>query len=145
MNQRILDAGHKLYSTWKTWSYYRPPANLKALMKYAIKNGFWNAKSVRIHARSMRIHHFIPFFFTLGLILLTVAGLIELALFKSTWLLNVLGLFISMHLLLGLLFTIRSLKYENDGRKIVLPFIFFAFHFSYGWGTLKGFLKGNSA
>ena len=145
MNQRILDAGHTLYSTWKTWCYYRPPSDLKALMKYAVKNGFWNAKSVRIHARSMRIHHFIPFFFTLGIILLVLAGLIELLLFKSTWFLNLLGLSISLHLLMGLLFTVRSLKYENDGRKIVLPFVFFAFHFSYGWGTLKGFLKGLKA
>jgi hypothetical protein len=51
---------------------------------------------------------------------------------------------VSAHLLAGIAFAIRSLKYEYDGRKIVLPFIFFAFHFSYGWGTLRGFLKGKS-
>ena len=145
MNQRILNAGHNLYITWKTYCYYRPQSDLKALMKYAGRNGFWNARSLQIHARSMRIHHFIPFFFTLGLILLTIFGLAELLLFKSTWALQLLGVFISIHLLLGLFFTIRSLKYENDGRKIVLPFIFFAFHFCYGWGTLKGFLKSKDA
>lgn len=143
MNQRILDAGHKLYITWKTWCYYRPPADLKALMKYAKKNGFWNAKTMSIHARSMRLHHFIPFVFTAGLVMLFIAGLMELLINHTAVSLGLLGLIVSMHLLIGLFFTVRSLKYENDGRKIVLPFIFFAFHFSYGWGTIVGFLKGN--
>ncbi len=141
MNQRILDVGHTLYSTWKTWCYYRPPANLKALMNYAIKNGFWNAKSLRIHAKSMRTHHFIPFIFTAGLIGLSILGLLEFLIIHTTWCWALLGVIVSIHLLFGLFFTIRSLKYENDGRKIVLPFVFFAFHFSYGWGTMKGFLQ----
>ena len=145
MNQRILDAGHKLYSTWKTWCYYRPPANLNALFKYAFKNGFWNAKSILIHAKSMRIHHFIPFFFTTGILFLLIAGVIEFAANSSTTCWQLLGWLVSLHLIIGLVFSIRSLNYENDGRKIVLPFIFFAFHFSYGWGTIKGFLKGKNS
>ncbi len=141
MNQRILDAGHKLYSTFKTVCYYRPPADLKALMKYAIKNGFWNAKTIMIHAKSMRVHHFIPFFFTTGLILLVIAGIMEFVINSTTFGWKVLGLLVSLHLLVGLAFTIRSLKYDYDGRKVVLPFIFFAFHFCYGWGTLKGLVN----
>jgi glycosyltransferase involved in cell wall biosynthesis len=142
MNQRLLDAGHKLYCTWKTKCLYRPPANLKSLFKYAYRNGFWNAKSILVHAKSMRLHHLIPFFFTIAIIGLGVFGTLEVIVNKSSYLLLLLGLIISLHLLVGLAFSIRSLKYENDGRKIVLPFIFFGFHFSYGWGTLKGFLKG---
>ena len=74
MNQRLLNAGHKLYCTWKTKCFYRPPANLKSLFKYAYKGGFWNAKSFMVHARSMRLHHLIPFLFTTGIILLAIAG-----------------------------------------------------------------------
>ena len=143
MNQRILNAGYTLYNTRKTYCYYRPPANLNALMKYATKNGFWNAKSLRIHARSMRFYHFIPFFFTTGLLALLLVGLFEFLINHTTYSWNMLGLVIAIHLLFGLFFTIQSLKIENDGRKIVLPFVFFAFHFSYGWGTIKGFLKNN--
>lgn len=142
MNQRLLNAGHKLYCTWKTKCYYRPPANLKSLFKYAYRGGFWNAKSFVVHSRSMRLHHLVPFLFSFAIIFLTSGGLFELLVFKTTFLLSILGLVISLHLLCGIAFAIRSLKYEYDGRKIVLPFIFFAFHFSYGWGTLKGFLKG---
>lgn len=141
MNQRLLDAGHKLYCTWKTKCYYRPPADLKSLFKYAYRNGFWNAKSIMVNAKSMRIHHLIPFFFVIAILFLAIGGMIELLLNGSAYLLTLLAFIISLHLLVGIVFAIRSLKYEYDGRKIVLPFVFFAFHFSYGWGTLKGFFK----
>jgi glycosyltransferase involved in cell wall biosynthesis len=142
MNQRLLDAGHKLYCTWKTKCYYRPPADLSRLFKYAYRSGFWNAKSFMVHSKSMRIHHLIPFLFTFGILILILAGFFEVVFFKSFLLYKLLVFIISVHLLTAIAFTIRSLKYDYDGRKIVLPFIFFAFHFSYGWGTLKGFLKG---
>ena len=145
MNQRLLDAGHKLYCTWKTKCFYRPPANLKSLFNYACRNGFWNAKSIMVNARSMRLHHLIPFIFTTAIITLGLGSIVEFALFQTPYFLILLGMIISLHLLLGIVFSIRSLKYENDGRKIILPFIFFAFHFSYGWGTLTGFLKGKGS
>jgi hypothetical protein len=71
----------------------------------------------------------------------SILGLAEYLLLKTTWLWYLLVGVIASHLFVGIIYAARSLKYENDGRKIVLPFIFFAFHFSYGWGTLKGFLK----
>jgi succinoglycan biosynthesis protein ExoA len=142
MNQRLLDAGYKLYCTWKTVCYYRPPANLQRLFTYAHRSGFWNAKSVMVHARSMRLHHLTPFVFTISIILSSVLGLVEYLSLGTTLLWYLLGAIVSLHLLVGIVFAARSLKYENDGRKIILPFIFFAFHFSYGWGTLMGFIKG---
>jgi lipid-A-disaccharide synthase-like uncharacterized protein len=93
----------------------------------------------------MRPHHLIPFLFTIGIIACALCGAFEALFFKTFYLWSILGFVASLHLLIGLAFTIRSLKYENDGRKIILPFIFFAFHFSYGWGTLKGFLKGTKS
>ena len=140
MNQRLLDAGHKLYCTWKTKCFYRPPAGVSKLMKYAYRSGFWNAKSFFMHSRSMRIHHFIPFLFTSFLLLSFSGGIVELALLRSTYLLKLFGLAIILHFLAGIYASLRSLQYENDGQKILLPFIFLGFHFSYGWGTLRGFL-----
>jgi glycosyltransferase involved in cell wall biosynthesis len=142
MNQRLLDAGYKLYCTWKTKCFYRPPADLKALFRYAYRGGFWNAKSFLVHSRSMRLHHLIPFFFATGVIGSALLGVIEFSIFQTTYFWSLLGIVVALHLLTGIAFAARSLKYENDPRKIILPFIFFAFHFSYGWGTLRGFLKG---
>lgn len=141
MNQRLLDAGHKLYCTWKTRCWYRPPATLKGLFRYGYRGGFWNAKSVLMHARSMRLHHLIPFFFTTAIIVLAVAGAAEWLLWHTAFCWSLLAIVVAAHFFAGILFAMRSFKYENDGRKIVLPFIFFAFHFTYGRGTLMGFLK----
>ncbi len=140
MNQRLLDAGHQLYCTWKTKCFYRPPADLNKLFKYAYRSGFWNAKSFFMHLRSMRIHHFIPFIFVLSLFVTFIGGISEIIFFNSFYLILLFGFIIALHLLAGMLFTILSIKEDNDNRKIFLPFIFFGFHFYYGWGTLKGFL-----
>ena len=141
LNQRILDGGNKLYCTWKTQCFYRPPANLNKLFFYGYRNGFWNARSFKMFPRSMRFHHLVPFLFTAGIIFLGLAGLVEkLALHrKYAWVLLLLS--VGFYLFIGLLATIASIKEKFDFRKLLLPFIFFAFHFSYGWGTLRGFLN----
>ncbi|MDE3236317.1 MAG: glycosyltransferase family 2 protein [Bacteroidota bacterium] len=141
MNQRLLDAGHKLYCTWKTKCFYRPPSNIKKLLQYAYRGGFWNAKSFIVHRRSMRWHHFIPFVFVAALLSLPVLGLAEYLLFHSFYCWMGFSVIIILHLCAGLLATAQSMKYENDPQKILMPFVFFAFHFKYGWGTFKGFLQ----
>ncbi|MBS1627075.1 MAG: glycosyltransferase family 2 protein [Bacteroidetes bacterium] len=143
MNQRLIDAGHELYCTWKTTCYYRPPASLNKLMRYAFKGGFWNAKSLYLHHRSMRLHHFVPFFFVLALIALPILGIAEYLLFATTYCFKGFAAIVVLHLIAGCLATIQSLIQENNFKKIILPFIFFGFHFSYGWGTLNGLLKQN--
>lgn len=141
MNQRLLDAGYKLYCTWKTKCLYRPPSNLNKLMQYAFRSGFWNANSFIVHRKSMRLHHFIPFLFAITLLLTPIVGLIEFLFFHSVLAWMIFVSVIVLHLLVGMFATVRSLRYENDPQKIFMPFIFFAFHFNYGWGTIKGFLK----
>ncbi len=142
MNQRLLDQGHKLYCTWKTKAFYRPPSNLKKLFHYAFRGGFWNAKSYYMHPKSMRLHHFIPFFFVLAVLGTFTLGLLEAAIFHTPYFLLLCGFGITLHIMAGILASVRSLKYEDDNIKIILPFIFFGFHFCYGWGTLRGLIAG---
>ena len=125
-------------------AYYRPPANISKLMKYAYRGGFWNAKSYLMHPASMRLHHFIPFFFVLVVVGIFVLGLFEFAILQSFYLLSLCGLGIALHLLAGMVATLRSLQYENDALKTILPFLFLGFHFNYGWGTLRGLLAGKN-
>ena len=141
MNQRLLDAGHQLYCTWDTKCLYRPPANLNKLFNYAYRGGFWNAKSFFMHRRSMRLHHFIPFIFVIALITTFIGGFAEMFFVKTHWLFLLFGLIITLHILTVIVVAAVSMKADNDNRKIFLPFIFFGFHFSYGWGTVKGFLS----
>ena len=141
LNQRILDAGNKLYCTWKTDCFYRPPANLNKLFFYGYRNGFWNAKSFKLFPRSMRFHHLVPFLFTTGIIFLLFTGLIEMLLLHSFYVWALLLLASGFYLFVACIATVVSIKQKFDARKLLMPFIFFAFHFSYGWGTLRGFLK----
>ncbi len=141
MNQRLIDAGYKLYCTWKTKCFYRPPASIEKLNKYGYRGGFWNAKSFFAHKKSMRIHHFIPFLFVLALLITFTLGIVEYMLGKTHYFFSIFFSIISLHILTGIFFSAISLKYDRDSRKIYLPFIFFMFHFSYGWGTLKGFIE----
>jgi hypothetical protein len=140
MNQRLLDAGHQLYCTWKTKCFYRPPSTVKKTMKYAYTNGYWNAISFFIHKKSMRLHHFIPFLFTITLSILFIVGLLTFFIFQSTLPLVVLAAIILLHLSVGFIasFFIQSSSLINT---FFLPFIFLGFHFSYGWGTLRSFLS----
>ncbi len=141
LNQRILDAGHKLYCTWKTSCFYRPPADLNKLFFYGYRNGFWNARSFKLFPRSMRFHHLVPFLFTTCIIFLLFVGMIEKLLFHSLYGLDLLLLSCGFYFFIACLATIVSIRQKFDMRKLLMPFIFFAFHFSYGWGTLKGFLR----
>ncbi len=139
MNQRLLDAGYQLYCTWQTKCYYHPPATVKKTLKYAYTNGFWNAISFFIHKKSMRLHHFIPFLFTLTLSVLVIAGMIEFIFFQTTFLLLLFVAIVLFHLTVGFVaaFFIKSSSILNV---FFLPFVFLGFHFSYGWGTLRSFL-----
>ena len=51
---------------------------LKVCLNMPIEAAFGMLKALMVHARSMRLHHLIPFFFTAVIILLSIGGLIEL-------------------------------------------------------------------
>ncbi len=138
-NTRALAKGCKLYNTWKTECKYYPADTLKEMFSYAYKNGFWNAKSIMEKPDSMKVHHYVPFIFVWSLIVLTALSIILGVLLKSYFPVLFLSLVIALHLLTGLAFALGIKKYRSIKNILSLPFLFFGFHFSYGWGTLKGF------
>ncbi len=140
MNQRLLDAGYKLYSTWETKCYYHPPYSIKQLFKYAKTNGSWNAISFFINKKSMRLHHFIPFIFVTGIIFFFMAGIAEYFINHTTYFLCALAAIIALHLLVGIIASLATKGGNPLIKAILLPFIFLGFHFNYGWGTLKTFI-----
>ncbi len=144
MNQRLLNAGHKLYCTWKTKCYYHPPATLNKLFKHAYRTGFWNAISLKGHPESMRIHHITPFVFSVTLVALAILGCLESIFLNTFWCWYLMIGVVAVHILAGILASIRSYMYSSDLRKLCLPFIFFLFHFIYGWGTINGFVRGKT-
>lgn len=143
LNQRIVAKGYKLYQTAKTGCEYTPPQTLSRLFRYAYRNGFWNAKSMLLKPRSMKLHHVIPFIFVCSLIVPVTAGIAGIFL-NSTLLKQAawISLFsFSAHLITGIIYAIRIAIKERKIIAMALPLLFLAFHVTYGWGTVMGFFK----
>lgn len=137
-NSRILANGYKLYNTWKTECRYYPSDTLRGTFLYAFHNGFWNGKTIKKNPHVLMIHHYVPLIFVITLLALLVIGIIT-STYKIFLLLQIFFLVILFHLLVGYSFSFRIKKYRTFKNIFTLPFVFFIFHFSYGWGTLKGF------
>lgn len=138
MNARINKAGFRLYITDKTKSYYHPKSKLKPLLNYAELTGKWNAKSFRLGSYTLRLMHFIPFFFVMYLLWALLLGVVFLSL---SWSKAFALLSIPLILYVSLL-SYYSLSTEFKYKVNKLRFIgaVFLFHWRYGWGTLKGFV-----
>jgi glycosyltransferase involved in cell wall biosynthesis len=144
MNRRLVEAGHKLYFTWKTSCEYYGPQDIGALYKYAYKNGFWNAISVYINRSSMSFRHLIPSIFVAGIIALLLAIVLSAVLGSHLLLIiaiALLGLGIGSYFLTALAFSVNIAIKEKDLRALALPVYYFGFHFIYGLGTIIGLIK----
>lgn len=143
MNQKLRAAGHTLYCTWKTQCVYYTQRDVKSLLKYAFRNGYWNVVSLKHNAASMGLRHFVPFFFVLGLLLSAgAAASAPLAApqrrAQRSWPLRFL---LGLHLACGVAAALQIAKRERDARALLLPPLFLSFHIAYGAGSLWAFLR----
>lgn len=148
MNERLRRAGHKLYCTWQTHSIYHTQPTLKALMKYALKNGYWNIVSLRRNAASMGLRHYIPLLFVLSLVIGSGLGIIGNFLLPAGYrwlgwlpLLLSLGAYLSCAFLASLDLAVK----QKSLTPLLLPPAFLAFHVSYGLGSIQALLRGGRA
>ncbi len=138
LNDRLVKEGYKLYLTEKTSCEYYVDYDFRKLFNYAFINGKWNAKTLFINYYSMRLHHFIPFIFTLYIISIPLVYIFSfISSLISFPYLYLIPLFTYVFILI-----IESIRFFSTLRKKIvfkLPYVFFRFHFSYGLGTLRGF------
>jgi glycosyltransferase involved in cell wall biosynthesis len=137
LNQKLRANGHRLFCTWKTQCIYHPKGTIRELFRYGYLNGYWNFISFRENSASMGLHHFVPFFFVLGLlssVLMSFAGLVS-----SNPSLRPLALafpvLLVLHLSAGALAALQVLVQRRFIGALWLPLIFLGFHFAYGLGT----------
>ncbi len=138
LNRRLISMGHKLFYTYKTTCTYYPKTRYNEMLSYAYKNGVWNSFSLRQSPGSMSLHHVIPSFFTLYILLLLPLSLISIITLSSIKFIAI--LFLPLFIYLGIAcFITLSVFFKNDySLYLKLPWYFFRFHTSYGIGTLKG-------
>lgn len=141
--QRLEAKGFKFFCTWRTQCIYYPKASIREMLVYGFRMGFWVAISLEQNASSMAMRHFVPFLFVLGIMASVLFGLVGAVLrfphspFPGAPLIAL----IAMHLVAGSVAAVEAARRERFIGALVLPFVFFAFHFSYGLGTLFGFLS----
>lgn len=133
LNLRLTRAGGKIWQSPAIQSWYHPRASLTALFQQYAQYGYWKVRVIQKHRLPASWRHLVPGTFVFGLTLLTVAApWSPVAL--AAWVLW-LGSYLAANLLACLLTCLRGgrLKYLP-----VMPLVFAAFHFGYGYGFLRG-------
>ena len=147
MNQKLLARGYRLYLTDKTECQYFVSPTVQSFLRYAFNTGYWNVISFRKNKDAMKLRHFVPFIFVLGLFCASVAFAASpfASASQEKWLLAPFIVLVFSHLLIGLLASIQVALREKSPAALLLPFVFLAFHLSYGLGTLCAVLTNAHA
>ncbi len=134
-NLRLKRAGGKILLVPSIISYYYPKANLKDFFIHNFQDGIWSVYPLKFVKTPLRLRHYIPLAFILGLFLSLILSpfflfgkILFILIFGSYFLLN---LFFSLEISMK-----KGLKYF-----FVLPIIFFSRHMGYGFGSVWGLIK----
>ena len=134
-NLRLIRSGGRIWQSPKIKSWYYPRASIIALFKQYVQYGYWKVRVIQKHKIPASIRHIVP-----GMFVGLLAFLAVLSPFNQ----------ISLKILAGLLAfygagnlgaTLLACKEPSKWKYIpVIPIIFSAYHFGYGYGFLRGVL-----
>ena len=134
IHYRIRQAGYKICFSPKIKSYQYARNTLKKMLKQKYSNGFWVALTLKVCPQCLSVFHFVPLVFVVAIIITTIlvsCGFTLLA--KLMWI---------AYLLVALLMSIVAVLHTKKSLyQLLLPFIFFLLHLSYGIGSLVGIIK----
>ncbi len=131
-NLRIIRGGGKIWQSPKIRSWYKPRNTLKALFRQYAQYGYWKVRVIQKHHLPASPRHLVPAGFILTLVVLAILSpMFHFAIFA---LLAALG-FYALALLVASVLTVLSTEWKLLP---VLPFVFFCYHFGYGFGFLRG-------
>ena len=133
MNYRIIKNGGKIYLSRKIRLAYYCRDTVAGICKMARQNGQWNIITSKLCPGSMRLRHFIPFFFVLSLLVMPVLSLL--------W--KPFGLLFALEMLAYVSLDILFSKKSADTLKefFQLLYLFPLFHIAYGWGSMTGLVN----
>lgn len=131
MHYRIRENGFRLCMSPEILSYQYIRPDLRKMCKQKFGNGYWIGLTFGVCPGCLSLYHFVPCAFLAGIVLTTAAALCSifwpaLLMWIAYW-----GL--------ALLMSIYAVKGEKKAAsQILLPFLFFILHISYGVGTAVG-------
>lgn len=135
MHYRMKQKGYKFLLSPNVISYHHARNTFKGMIKQKYGNGKWIGITMYHCPKCFSIYHFVPFAFVLGIIFSIIMAVLNFTIF--------------LYLLFGayILFNIVNLisiiiKNKFNFMYLLLPFILFILHISYGMGTIVGIIKG---
>ena len=131
---RIRQNGFKLCMVPGIHSYQMIRPSLRKMCRQKYGNGYWVGRTAGICPGCLSLYHFVPFAFVLGIVATTVFSVLVHP-FPAV-------LMWSLYWLLAVVMAVAAVKGQKKNiRQVVLPFLFFLLHISYGVGTCLGMLS----
>ena len=134
LNHRIRKNGGKVYLNHNIRVHYYCRDTMRGIMKMGFMNGKWNVITMTLVPGSMGVRHFVPLAFVLSTILLVLLTLLT----RSMLFGGLLALEWGAYLLLDCFYA-YTIAREKGWRFFPVEVILYpAFHFAYGFGSLRG-------
>lgn len=133
LNLRITRAGGKIWQSPTIQSWYYPRSSVKAVFQQYAQYGYWKVRVIQKHKIPASWRHLIPGSFVGSLIILAVLSLVNVT---ALWFF--IGL-ITTYSFANAIATIITC-YQPSRFKFLplMPIVFAAYHFGYGYGFLRG-------
>ena len=134
LHYRMRQAGYKFCFDPSIRSYQYTRSSLGKMLKQKYGNGYWIGLTLGVCPGCISVFHFVPFAFVMAILFTSIlAGF-------GIWQLS--ALMWSAYLLLAIMMGVVAVKGQKKClQQLLLPFMFFMLHISYGVGTLVGLLK----
>lgn len=133
-NLRIVREGGLVWQSPSIRSWYSPRSSLRALFRQYAQYGYWKVPVILKHGTPASPRHFAPGAFILVFFCLATASLFE----PKT--LIPLSVLLAAYALWSLSASFVVCRHEGWDLLPVLPLVFAAYHFGYGYGFLRGVL-----
>jgi hypothetical protein len=132
-NLRLSRAGGRIWQTPAIRSWYVPRSSISALFRQYAQYGYWKVRVIQKHRIPASVRHLAP-----GAFVGLVAALVALAPFMELARWGAAGLLLA-YTLAVLASAIVTCRHAHTWRALpVLPPVFAAYHFGYGYGFLYG-------
>lgn len=131
-NLRLTRAGGKIWQSPRIRSWYRPRPSLQALFRQYMQYGYWKVRVIQKHRIPASWRHLAPGGFVFAFLILSIASTWSPL---ATWGWTILaGTYAICNVAASFLTALRH------GWKLLpmLPLVFACYHFSYGFGFLRG-------
>ena len=134
LHYRIREAGYKLSFDSEIVSYQYARSDFKKMIKQKKGNGQWIGLTLGVCPGCVSPFYLIPFCFVCGIVFTTALALL------GFW--HLAALMWTLYGAFSIVNTVLSIISNGFiGWKLLMPFLFFVLHVSYGIGTLIGLLQ----